>query len=91
MKKILIGIITYIVFLLIYFLQANFFSWFTIAGVSPNLFIMLILFLGLFSGGTFSMIMGLIIRNNIRFCSWKNNRNICFYVMFGRGTCWIHR
>lgn len=61
MKKVVIGIITYFVFLIIYFLQSNFFSWFTIAGVSPNLFVMLILFLGLFADGAFAMIMGVII------------------------------
>lgn len=60
MKKILIGIITYLVFLLLYFIQADFFSWFTIAKVSPNLFVMLILFLGLFASGPFAMIMGLL-------------------------------
>ena len=60
MKKLLIGIITYLVFLLLYFIQADFFSWFTIAKVSPNLFVMLILFLGLFASGPFAMIMGLI-------------------------------
>ena len=61
MKKFLIGIITYLVFLLVYFIQADFFSCFTIAKVSPNLFVMLVLFLGLFASGTFAMIMGMII------------------------------
>lgn len=37
-------------FLLVYFLQANFFSWFTIAGIKPNLFLILILFISLFAG-----------------------------------------
>ena len=50
MKKsfILIGI--FIAFLIIYFLQANFFNWFTIAGIKPNLFVMFILFISLFAG-----------------------------------------
>lgn len=55
MKKVLIGVITYIVFLLIYFLQANFFSNFTIAGVAPNLFVIFIVFLGLFSNNYFAL------------------------------------
>ena len=71
MKKILIGVITYIVFLVIYFLQSNFFNWFTIAGVSPNLFVMLILFLGLFAGSSFSMIMGLIVGITLDFMSGR--------------------
>ena len=51
----------YIVFLIIYFLQANFFNWFTIAGVSPNLFIILIVYLGLFTDNKFSIILSLLI------------------------------
>ncbi len=50
MKKTLAIILILIAFLIIYFLQANFFSWFTIAGVKPNLFVILILFVGLFAG-----------------------------------------
>lgn len=50
MKKAIIAIVTFIVFIIIYLLQANFFSWFTIAGIKPNLFIILVLFIGLFAG-----------------------------------------
>ena len=50
MKKALSILILVITFFIIYFLQVNFFSWFTIAGVKPNLFIMLILFISLFAG-----------------------------------------
>lgn len=50
MKKALIILILIISFLIIYFLQVNFFSWFTIAGVKPNLFIIFILFISLFAG-----------------------------------------
>ena len=50
MKKALTILILIISFFVIYFLQANFFSWFTIAGVKPNLFIILILFISLFAG-----------------------------------------
>ena len=50
MKKIITVIALIITFLILYFLQANFFSWFTIAGVKPNLFIIFILFISLFAG-----------------------------------------
>ena len=50
MRKALIVIAIIFVFLLIYFLQANFFNFFTIAGIKPNLFVILVLFLGLFAG-----------------------------------------
>ncbi len=50
MKKQTILLISFLVFLFIYFLQSNFFSWFTIAGVRPNLFVILVLFLSLFAG-----------------------------------------
>lgn len=50
MKKALTIILLIISFLIVYFLQSNFFSWFTIAGVKPNLFIILVLFVSLFAG-----------------------------------------
>lgn len=50
MKKTISIILIFITFLIIYFLQANFFSWFTIAGIKPNLFILLTLFISLFAG-----------------------------------------
>lgn len=50
MKKAFTIIILISIFLLFYFLQANFFSWFTIAGVKPNVFIILVLFISLFAG-----------------------------------------
>ena len=60
MKKIfaIIGII--FTFFIIYFLQANFFTWFTINGVMPNLFIILILWIGLFAGKKLGFIFGII-------------------------------
>lgn len=50
MKKTIsiIGII--ITFYILYFMQVDFFSWFNIAGVKPNLFIVLVLCVGLFIG-----------------------------------------
>ena len=60
---IVIGFI--ITFLIIYFLQVNIFSNFTINGIAPNLFVMFILFIGLFAnqflGISFGIIIGLIL------------------------------
>lgn len=50
MKKAITILVLIISFLLVYFLQANFFSWFTIAGIKPNLFLILVLFISLFAG-----------------------------------------
>ncbi len=61
MKKVLAIIYLIIAFFIIYFLQANFFSWFTIAGIQPNLFIIFILFIGLFTGKNIGAIFGLIL------------------------------
>lgn len=58
MKKALTIVILCITFLIIYFLQMNLFSWVTIAGVKPNLFIIFILFIGLFSGRKYGLILG---------------------------------
>ena len=65
MKKIIINIILVITFLVLYFLQSNLFTWFKIAGVMPNLFVILVLFIGLYSnkymGVTYGIIFGLLI------------------------------
>ena len=50
MKKIFINIAIIISFIFIYLLQANFFTNFKIAGVMPNIFIILMLYIGLFMG-----------------------------------------
>lgn len=50
-----------ITFFLIYFLQANFFNWFTIANIKPNLFVIYILFIALFAGKKLGAIFGLIL------------------------------
>ena len=50
MKRALIITVLFLVFLIIYFLQSNFFSWYNIAGIQPNLFIVFILSIGLFLG-----------------------------------------
>jgi len=61
MKKVLIIIEIFIIFLILYFLQANFFSWYNIAGISPNLFIILSLFIGLFMGKRYGFLLGIIL------------------------------
>ena len=60
-KKVKTIIIIIGLFLIVYFLQINFFSWFTIRGIQPNLFIILVLFIGLFAGKKLGGISGLII------------------------------
>ena len=63
MKKTIINVSLILTALLIYILQANFFSWFNIAGIMPNLFVILILFIGLFAnrimGGMYGLVVGL--------------------------------
>ncbi|MCI8759878.1 MAG: rod shape-determining protein MreD [Clostridia bacterium] len=61
MKKTIINIILIILAIFIYILQANFFSWFNIAGIKPNVFVIFILFIGLFSTRTMGTIYGLIV------------------------------
>jgi rod shape-determining protein MreD len=58
MKKLITIISFFITFLIIYFLQSNFFSWFTIAGVKPNLFIILVLFISLFTETKYGIVCG---------------------------------
>lgn len=60
MKKTLVTIIFLIVFIILYFLQSNFFSWYNIAGIKPNLFIIFTIFIGLFLGRTVGTTFGLI-------------------------------
>lgn len=60
MKRALVIIAFFIVFLILYFLQANFFSWYNIAGIKPNLFIIFALFIGLFIGKTTGFSLGLV-------------------------------
>ena len=61
MKRALTILILIISFFAIYFLQVNFFSWFTIAGIKPNLFIILVLFVSLFAGMKIGVLFGIFI------------------------------
>lgn len=60
MKKALINIAIIISFIFIYLLQANFFTWFKIAGIMPNLLVILMLYIGLFMGRTYAITYGLL-------------------------------
>lgn len=60
MKKILIHIGLIITFIILYLLQSIFFGSFTIAGIMPNLFIILMLYIGLYMGRTMGIIYGTI-------------------------------
>lgn len=60
MRKILTIVGLIIVFLLVYFLQVNIFSTFTIAGVKPNLFVIYVLFIGLFANQLAGISLGVI-------------------------------
>lgn len=60
MKNTGIVIAIIVTFLISYFLQVNIFSWFTIAGIQPNLFVILALFIGLFGGKRLGIPIGII-------------------------------
>ena len=61
MKKVLSILIIFITFIILYFLQSNFFSWFNIAGIKPNLFIILALFIGIFIGKIYGAAIGIVL------------------------------
>lgn len=60
MKKALIYISLIFAFIFIYLLQSLFFVNFTILGVKPNIFVILVLFIGLFMGRSRGIIYGII-------------------------------
>ena len=59
MRKFTIVISFIFTFLFIYLLQVNFFAWFNLAGIKPNLFIIFLLFIGLFSGKGMGTVFGI--------------------------------
>ena len=65
MKKVMINLSFLLVFILLYLLTINFFSWFKIAGVMPNLFVIFILFIGLYcsrkQGAIYGVILGMLL------------------------------
>ncbi len=60
MKKTIAIILLILSFFIIFFLQSNFFTWFTISGVMPNLYVIFILFIGLFAKKKVGLIFGLL-------------------------------
>lgn len=60
MRKSAIVIILILVFFILFFLQVNLFSSFTIAGISPNLFVIYVLFVALFSNQFLGISLGVI-------------------------------
>lgn len=60
MRKVTVLGILILLFFLVYFLQVNVFSSFTIAGVAPNLFVILVLFIGLFANQILGISLGVI-------------------------------
>lgn len=60
MKKMLSLIIIFLMFIILYFLQSNFFTWFNIAGVKPNPFIIFSLLIGIFMGKIYGLSIGII-------------------------------
>lgn len=59
MKKVIINVVLIVTVFIIYFLQSNFFTWFNIAGVMPNLFVVFVLFVGLFTNKIMGTIYGI--------------------------------
>ena len=60
---ILISLILLLTFGLLFFLQANIFPLIPINGVTPNLFVIFILVIGLFGNNFLAILFGIIIRN----------------------------
>ena len=61
MKKFKSFLILLLFFLIIYFLQFNFFTWFNIRGIMPNLFVVFTLFVGIFIGQRIGIAVGLFV------------------------------
>ena len=59
MKKALSILCLILTFFIIYFLQANFFTWFNIATIMPNVYVILVLFIGLFVKRTIGLACGI--------------------------------
>ncbi len=65
MKKLIVNLLIILMLFIAYFLQSNFFNWFTIAGVMPNIFIICIVLIGLFGsklmGVTYGIFLGFLL------------------------------
>ncbi len=64
MKKFLINLLLVVIFIIIYLLQINVFSYLTISRIMPNLLVIYVLFIGLFysktAGVTYGIVFGLL-------------------------------
>lgn len=60
MKKSVAILCLILSFFLVYFLQSNFFTWFNIDGIMPNLYVILVLFIGLFVQRKIGLAMGVV-------------------------------
>lgn len=72
MKKIITAFWLIIIFLIIYLLQSNLFSWFNLAGIRPNLFVVLVLIIGIFLGESRGVTWGIIFGITIDFFIGKS-------------------
>lgn len=72
MRKKIITLIIIGVFLIIYFLQTNLFSWFNLASIKPNLFVILVLIIGLFSGESKGVTFGILFGVSLDFFIGKS-------------------
>ena len=61
MKKAIINIVLIVSAIIIFHLQSNFFSWFNISGIMPNLYVIFVLFIGLFANRNMGTIYGIAI------------------------------
>lgn len=59
MRKFGMVICFILIFIIIYLLQVNLFSWFNLGGVKPNLFVIFVLTIGLFSGKSVGISLGI--------------------------------
>ena len=60
MKRFIINILLVLAFVIIYFLHSNLFTWFKIVGVMPNIFVILVLFIGLYANKYIGVVYGII-------------------------------
>ena len=81
MKKVRAVIYMIITFFVIYFLQANFFTWFNISGIMPNLYVILVLFIGLFLRKKLGLTFGIMIGIFLDFVTRRSVGISC--IMFG--------
>lgn len=72
MKKCFIIISLIIVFLIIYLLETNLFLWFNLSSIKPNLFLVLVLVIGLFGGKALGCSLGIFFGICLDFFIGKN-------------------